>query len=139
MTPTRTESFVPLISAPARAVGECPEFRVTVVAQSGKGKKKQSAAGAMVPGMSAPGARGTVCEPKVNLQRDGNRVTGIQVHCSCGQVMELACVYDAAAAQAATIPQPQPTAAKAESADGKICNDSGKNLPASAAKEPKVP
>jgi hypothetical protein len=29
----------------------------------------------------------------VTLDRDGIRVTAIHVHCSCGQVIELSCIY----------------------------------------------
>jgi hypothetical protein len=32
-------------------------------------------------------------EPRVTLQRDGDKVTGIRVECACGQVIELACSY----------------------------------------------
>ena len=32
-------------------------------------------------------------EPRVTLQRDGERVSSIRIQCSCGQVIELACVY----------------------------------------------
>ena len=31
--------------------------------------------------------------PTVTLQREGDRITGIRVECSCGQVIELACSY----------------------------------------------
>jgi len=31
--------------------------------------------------------------PKITLKRDGDRITHINVVCSCGQVVELACVY----------------------------------------------
>ena len=97
MTTTRTESFVPLISALPQPAGERKEFRVTVIPKA-KAKSFQSATAATpVAAGSAPHA--ATCEPKVNLQRDGNRVTGIQIQCSCGQVMELSCVYDVAAAQ----------------------------------------
>ena len=33
------------------------------------------------------------CEPRVMLQRDGERITNIRIQCSCGQVMDLACDY----------------------------------------------
>ena len=98
MTPTRTESFVPLISALPQPAGEQKEFRVTVIAKA-KAKTFQSVAGAVSPATPDAAARAAVCEPKVNLQRNGNQVTGIQIQCSCGQVMELSCVYDVAAAQ----------------------------------------
>jgi hypothetical protein len=32
-------------------------------------------------------------EPKITLQRDGETVTGIQVQCACGQVIDLSCAY----------------------------------------------
>ena len=31
--------------------------------------------------------------PVVTLQREGERVTGIRVECTCGQIIELACSY----------------------------------------------
>lgn len=34
-------------------------------------------------------------EPRVTLQRDGDRVTHLRIQCPCGQIMDLACVYDA--------------------------------------------
>ena len=141
MTLTRTESFVPLTPASPHPAGERREFCATVISQSGQAQTFQSIATAAMPSVASPGAHAATCEPKVSLQRDGNRVTGIHIQCSCGQVMELACVYDAApaaqpaaAAQPATIPQP--AAAKVE--PGKKCKDSGKDLPSSTAKKAKT-
>ena len=34
------------------------------------------------------------CEPRVTVQRDGNRVTHLRIQCTCGQVMDLACLYE---------------------------------------------
>jgi hypothetical protein len=34
-----------------------------------------------------------VASPQVTLKRDGDRVTHISILCSCGQVVELACLY----------------------------------------------
>lgn len=31
--------------------------------------------------------------PVVTLKREGDLVTGIRIHCACGQVIELACSY----------------------------------------------
>jgi hypothetical protein len=84
-------------------------FRATVLAESGAKHKVQTFAPAVVPpvaSVSAPAPapapqQPAICEPKVSVQRDGNRVTGIQILCSCGQVIDLACVYDAIAPQAA--------------------------------------
>lgn len=41
-------------------------------------------------GTSSPHAHGPA-SPIVTLQRDGDRVTGIRIECTCGQVIELAC------------------------------------------------
>ena len=143
MTPNRNESFVPLAPASPRPAGERREFRATVISQSGQAQSFQSvAAAAVVPAVAAPvAAHAGNCEPKVSLQRDGNRVTAIHIQCSCGQVIDLSCVYDAApAAQPAAAPQPAtiPQPESAEAAPGKICNDSGKDLPTSTAKKPKT-
>ena len=47
--------------------------------------------------MSPPARTGPVPAherlPVVTLRRDGDRVTRIQVRCSCGEVVELDCVY----------------------------------------------
>ena len=32
-------------------------------------------------------------EPKVTLERDGDRITCIKIQCGCGHVIELACAY----------------------------------------------
>ncbi len=32
-------------------------------------------------------------EPEISLERQGNRVTRIKVHCPCGNIIELACEY----------------------------------------------
>jgi hypothetical protein len=152
MTPNRNDSFVPLAPASPRPAGERREFRATVISQSNQAQTFRSVAAAVIPSGGSQTAHAGHGEPKVNLQREGNRVTGIHIQCSCGQVMELSCVYDAVpAAQSdvdsetrrrdaggprkATIPQPEP----AKAAPGKICKDSGKDLPSSAAKKPKVP
>jgi hypothetical protein len=141
MTTSRTESFVPLSPASPRPAGERREFRATVISQSGQTQTFQSVAATPTPSIANATAPGAAGEPKVSLQRDGSRVTGIHLQCSCGQVIDLSCVYDgtpaqpAAAPQPATIPQPEP----AEPAPGKICKDSGKDLPISKAKKPKVP
>jgi len=148
MTLTPTESFVPLTTAHPTTSGERAEFQATVLSQPGNIQKFQSATmGSATSFMGA--ARAGNCQPQVSLQREGNRVTGIRVQCSCGDVMELACVYEAAShapepvaasqpgagPEPATMPQPE----AAEPEPGKICKDSGKELPTTASKGPKVP
>jgi hypothetical protein len=107
MTPTRTESFVPLTSHAPRPAGDRLAFRATVLTESSAPQTVQQFAPAVIPSAAPASAPTpvpapqpqTVCEPKVSVQRDGNRVTGIQILCSCGQVIDLACVYDAIAPQ----------------------------------------
>ncbi|MGA2555351.1 MAG: hypothetical protein ABSG04_03670 [Verrucomicrobiota bacterium] len=50
---------------------------------------------ATAPGGHAAHASGgqNCATPKVTLQRQGEVVTGIRIQCSCGQVIELRCVY----------------------------------------------
>ena len=144
MTPSQTDSFVPLTTAPLASPGKRADFKATVVPQA-QVQQFQSApppAAASAPVHAvAPAPRAANCEPRVNIQRDGNRVTGIQVQCSCGEVIQLACDYETVAAQPAAAPQPAtiPQPAAEEAAPGKICKDSGKDLPTSASKKPKVP
>ncbi len=94
MTSPRTDSFVPLTAAPASA--EKREFRVTVTNASGK--KPDSFQTLDTPAPNNPGKKN--CEPRVTVQRDGDRVTHLRVQCSCGQVLDLACVYDPEPAKA---------------------------------------
>jgi hypothetical protein len=101
MTLIRTESFVPLISAAPNASSERANFQAKVVPNPDQAQKFQPAESS-IPASHAPGAaaRSSQCEPRVSLQRDGDRITGIRVQCSCGQVIDLACVYQADAAAA---------------------------------------
>jgi len=88
MTPTQTEPFVPLTPAAPRS-GERPEYTVTVLPPSAHTqtfKLLESAHRAAV-------RPGKTCDPRVSLQRDGDQVSGIRIQCGCGQVIDLACVY----------------------------------------------
>jgi hypothetical protein len=152
MTPTPTESFVPLTTAAPPSPGKRTEFKATVLSQPGQAKNFQSIANATA-SAAVTTPRGANCEPRVSVQRDGNRVTGMQIQCSCGEVIELACVYEAAAAQATAAQQPvvaaepiaipepatTPHLEPAKAAPGKKGKEAGKVLPASAAKKPKTP
>ncbi|HZR19033.1 MAG TPA: hypothetical protein VFE51_17230 [Verrucomicrobiae bacterium] len=35
------------------------------------------------------------CQPRVTLQKADDRIVGIQIHCSCGQQIDLSCSYEA--------------------------------------------
>jgi hypothetical protein len=90
MTSQPNQSFVPLTAAPAPPAAR--EFRVAVL----NGAEKKSTFHSLEPLRPATGA-GTekkICEPRVTVQRDGDRVTHLRIQCTCGQIMDLACVYD---------------------------------------------
>ncbi|HWD93781.1 MAG TPA: hypothetical protein VG938_15685 [Verrucomicrobiae bacterium] len=90
-----TDSFVPLISIAPTPSGDSADFQATVLSQPEQAQKfnpVELAAAAASPGKAADGSP---CEPRVTLQRDGEQVTGIRIQCSCGQVIDLACVYPA--------------------------------------------
>lgn len=93
MTRLRTDTFAPLTAAPA--AGERREFHVTVIPQTEQNRPFQSLAqhATGAPETGSPG-RKKICEPRVSVQRDGDRVSHIRVECTCGQVMDVACVYD---------------------------------------------
>ena len=51
---------------------------------------------ALSPLVSADAATPTACdkrEIKVELKREGERITQIRIHCRCGEVIELDCQY----------------------------------------------
>ena len=93
MTLLRTESFVPLTAAPA-APGQ-REFHVGIIPREGHFRPFQSLEkNTLGPGETALADEKKYCEPRISVQREGDRVTSIRVQCTCGQVMDLACVYD---------------------------------------------
>jgi hypothetical protein len=88
MSNARDNSFIPLsTAAPVKANGDS---KVTIISQTEKAQPFRPL------GQSAPAASAehqTNCEPRVTMERDGERITSIKVQCSCGQLIELACVY----------------------------------------------
>jgi hypothetical protein len=82
------EPFLPL--TPTAASGQNrTDFRVSIVSHAENLRPFQP--------LGQTGARtgaAGLCEPRVTLQRDGDRVASIRIHCGCGQVIELACVYE---------------------------------------------
>jgi hypothetical protein len=96
MTLIRTEPFVPL--TPNTPVsGERGAFQATVVSQPEQMQKFHSIE-ASASTASGGANRSSNCEPRVTLQREGDRVAGIRIQCSCGQVIDLACAYQEVAA-----------------------------------------
>ena len=90
MTSPAASNFVPLTAAPAPA--EPREFKVAVMQDKAKEAVFHSLDPLRTP--APPSADVKLCEPRITLQRAGNRVTHLRVQCTCGQIMDLACVYD---------------------------------------------
>jgi hypothetical protein len=103
MTLIRTEPFVPLTPTVPASSGERTDFQATVVSQPEQMQKFRSIESSAADSAGSGAIpRGSNCEPRVTVQRDGDHVSGVRVQCSCGQVIDLACVY-----------QPETPAAKA--------------------------
>lgn len=83
--------FSPL-STKRPAGGDSASFRVKVV--------PAAAAGAFVPHpIPTPALHGSggaghpEGPPTITVRKEGDRVAGIRIQCSCGQVIDLACTY----------------------------------------------
>ena len=84
------DPFVPLKKNSASGRNRA-DFRVSIVSQPDNLPAFQTLGHS-----SATGGATGISEPRVTLQRDGDRVSSIRIQCSCGQVIELACVYEKA-------------------------------------------
>ncbi len=92
MTTTPTDQpFVPLTAASVRR-GESAEQLVSVLSQPGHTQSFKPLPTA-APTTSHTGHGTQPCDPRVSIQREGDQVTGIRIHCGCGQVIDLACIY----------------------------------------------
>ena len=96
---TPIDAFVPL-AASSSTQGKGDEFRVLVAPRPEKARPLRD----LNPAAAVPlvDASHRTCEPRVTLQRDGPCITGIQIHCSCGQVVSLKCAY----AEEPAVPKP---------------------------------
>ena len=93
MTPQRTQTFVPLTASPALPGRR--DFSVTVIPGAEKPPEKNFQSLETLRPTAAPVVEDKkTCEPRVSVQRDGNRVTHLRIQCNCGQVMDLACLYE---------------------------------------------
>lgn len=83
-------AFIPLTNA---TVGSQPrlDFRVSVISQAQNVQPFRP--GMMTNATAAPKIHAPGCEPTVSVQREGERISSIRVQCSCGQIIELSCVY----------------------------------------------
>jgi len=83
-----SQAFVPFsTSAPGVKPAEAGA-RVKLVADKHSGQGFRPLADVSHPACPTPAAGH---EPKVTLEREGNRVTRIKVECVCGYTFELAC------------------------------------------------
>jgi len=88
--------FTPLVAgSPALASGPKPSSAFATLGHGPEGGTSASdakpgvdtaAGSASATGTSADGAR-------VTLKREGDRITHVTIHCTCGQVLHLACTY----------------------------------------------
>jgi hypothetical protein len=79
--------FVPLVAAPASEVGQTQNG----IAPAAMGQPAGDFKGlAKAPPPQVAHANHT---PKISVQREGDKITKIQITCSCNQVIELDCVY----------------------------------------------
>ncbi len=112
------EAFVPLCDRNGTSAGTRPVrlrlgaagLRVQSLREWGASDPAQPSA--CVSGAPSPGSLGSAAGPKdtagaadrgaaadsgrpmITLCRDGDRIVGIRVRCRCGEVLDLACVYE---------------------------------------------
>ena len=83
------QTFIPFTPATAAVDGTFTPFAFQVLPptlKSEPGKSKE-------PTAAAPHSPESCAKPEIILKRDGDLVSGIQIRCACGQVIELSCVY----------------------------------------------
>jgi hypothetical protein len=88
----RDNTFVPLTTAPV-SKDQRSDFRVTILSQAQAAQPFHSSAGSI--GAAVSTRPGSNCDPTISVQREGDRITSIKVQCSCGQIIELGCIYEA--------------------------------------------
>lgn len=101
MTTPPTNQFVPLVATLPST--EKREFQITIIPQGDPSQKFQSFE---KPATKSNGGTPKNCEPQISLQRDNGRVTGIHIECSCGQIIDLSCIYETAKSEAPPIVAP---------------------------------
>jgi hypothetical protein len=121
--------FVPLGPANVPAWDQ-PDYRVTVLTQPENAQAFRSLGH---PGRNPPSSH-SINEPRVEVQREGDRVTSIQIQCTCGQFIELACVYEPAPASE-SVSSPVPAQAVVPRAEAELAVEP----PAAAAPQPPAP
>jgi hypothetical protein len=83
-----SNTFTPLVTTPVSA-GDRSTQTLKLLSQA---EAKDLFKPLVVTG--SPEQPGKACSPpSVTLQRQGEVVSGIRIECTCGQVIELSCVY----------------------------------------------
>jgi len=83
----KNSSFVPFVTA--RAAAPAPPAPGAPQLADSAGAFRPLTVGAA----AGPEAPHPAREPKVALEREGDRVSRIRIECSCGHTIELACTY----------------------------------------------
>ena len=95
------DAFVPL-AVSSTPKGNREEFRVLVAPSPEKARPLREVNSALG-NPAAEHLQRTNCEPRVTIQREGDCITSIQVHCSCGQIIDLKCAYAEASTSAGPV------------------------------------
>ncbi len=89
----QTDKFLPLADR-LPSPNPSKDFRVLVVENAKEIRPFRTHATGGCGTLAAAVAARPKREPRVLLQREGDRVVGIRIECSCGQLIELACLYE---------------------------------------------
>jgi len=92
------DSFVPLTAAPAPTAPR--EFKLAIINGHSHAAGGDKTGFQSLEDRPSAGAEKKISEPRVTVQRDVDRVTHLRIQCSCGMILDLACVYDALQASA---------------------------------------
>ena len=86
-----SDKFIPFApAASASADATFAAFPLKVLSQA----SAKPAFEPQKPLISVPASNPEACaQPKVSLQRNGDVIIGIRIECSCGEVVNLSCVY----------------------------------------------
>ena len=88
--------FTPLVSKfTAPATGPKPSGEFTALGHSHEvGSNPPDASPGVDPTTAPVSVAGTPSDsPQVTLKHEGDRITHVTIHCTCGQVLHLACSY----------------------------------------------
>jgi hypothetical protein len=129
-------AFVPLTHAAAPAP-EHGDFRVTVLSPADRAASFQPLGSLRTAGSNSTSAN---AEPRLTVDRDGDRISVIRLQCTCGQTHELACSYEVPAPETAPPPPaPAPTPAPDPAPDSTAAPNSSVPPALAAVLEPAPP